>query len=363
MSEFGAGRACALLCEYNPFHFGHFYQLRVLHRHFSVIVCLLGGNLSQRGEVAVSDRYVRARAALAGGADLVLELPAPWCCASAREFASGGVRLAIAVGADSLAFSAESEPEALYEAAKRREAAEEAIHSMIRERGSLSYPAAAERVLGRALAGCPNDILAIEYLRAAGGFPSYILRREPSFASSTEIRAAGTPPSMLPEETAPFFVADPSFPRETERVGSFLLASLRNQPPADCYGVPEELLVRMKRIAAEETTFSGFVRRCQNKMYTAARVRRAAWAEAFRFPAELPKQEVPYTLLLAANEVGRNFLRRTAKTRTVPVISRPAICERDEALAPVFSLNSRINGVLRLFYGGPDDREQRPVLQ
>ena len=91
-------RVCGLICEYNPFHFGHEYQLKKLKEQFAAVVCILGGNLSQRGEVAVSDRYVRAKAALQSGADLVVELPAPWCCASAREFARGGVFLAKAMG-------------------------------------------------------------------------------------------------------------------------------------------------------------------------------------------------------------------------------------------------------------------------
>ena len=87
-----------IICEYNPFHFGHAYQIKNLKERFDTVVCILGGNISQRGEAAVSDRYIRAKAALQNGADLVVELPAPWCCASAREFAAGGVFLAKELG-------------------------------------------------------------------------------------------------------------------------------------------------------------------------------------------------------------------------------------------------------------------------
>ena len=56
-------QTCGLICEYNPFHFGHAYQIEKLKERFDTVVCILGGNVSQRGEAAVSDRYLRARAA------------------------------------------------------------------------------------------------------------------------------------------------------------------------------------------------------------------------------------------------------------------------------------------------------------
>ena len=351
-------QTCGLICEYNPFHFGHAYQIEKLKERFDTVVCILGGNVSQRGEAAVSDRYLRARAALENGADLVVELPAPWCCASAGEFAAGGVFLAQALGVDSLAFSAESEPALLYAAAGERKEGEAAIRALMKEEKNLSYPAAAERVLGKILAGKPNDILGIEYLSHAGDLPAYILKRESSFLSSTTIRGSESPLKKLPPASREVFGADPTFPRNTAAVGKHLLALLRNDPPKAAYGVTEELYARMTEQAWKHTDFPTFVQACTNKMYTAARVRRAAWALAFGFPEDLRDKRPPYTLLLAANEKGRAFLRTTAKTRTLPVLSRPAeAMDYEEG-----RLNARINGVLQIFYGGKDDVKNTPYL-
>lgn len=353
-------RTCAVICEYNPFHFGHRHQLQALREDFGTVVCLLGSELTQRGEVAIADRYVRARAALENGADLVLELPLPWCCASAREFANGGVSLAKAMGVDALAFSAESDGEALRNAADKRAAAEEAIRERIRAEGNLSYPAAAEEVLGRTLREHPNDILAIEYLRAASGvaLPCHILRRDPSFASSSAIRREGVPAGSLPDGVEEVLRGDPSFPRKTEDMGKFLLANLRNRrPEGSCYGVTDELYARMIDLAGETDDFAEFVQRCTNKMFTSARVRRAAWSLAFAFPADMPARPVPYALLLGSNGRGREFLRKTAKSREIPVISRPAAPEGE-----VYRLNLRVQEVLRLYYGGEPTHKRRPVL-
>lgn len=352
-------RVCALICEYNPFHFGHRYQLGKLKEIFSLVICILGGNVSQRGEVAVSDRYVRARAAIHAGADLVAELPIPWCCASAHEFAAGGVFLAKALGADVLAFSAESDAGSLYTAASERKSAESAIRELMKREGNLSYPAAAERVLGKTLAGKPNDILGIEYIACAEDFPTYILKREPSYLSSSAIRSTDTPLSQLPEEVKGVFESDPSFPRKTETVGSFLLATLLNTPHKDVYGVPEELYARMTSLAGKHDSFHDFLQGCVNKVYTASRIRRAAWSMTFGFPKNLSDLTPPYTLLLAANGNGRRFLKATSNTRTFPVVSRPAALQTDD----VYRLNVRVNDVLRLYYGGTNDREKTPYVK
>ena len=77
-------KTVGVICEYNPFHNGHAKQLRAID---GVKVCLMSGNFVQRGEPALLGKAVRARAAVLGGADLVLELPLTYAVASAEGFA------------------------------------------------------------------------------------------------------------------------------------------------------------------------------------------------------------------------------------------------------------------------------------
>ena len=69
-------KTAAIICEYNPFHNGHKYHIEQtrLQHGATHIVCVMSGNFTQRGDVALADKYARARAALMGGADLVVEL-------------------------------------------------------------------------------------------------------------------------------------------------------------------------------------------------------------------------------------------------------------------------------------------------
>ena len=83
-----------IICEYNPFHLGHKKQIDQIKAHFggdAAVVCLMSGNYVQRGAPAIFDKSLRARAAIASGADLVLELPVTYALSSAEGFARGGV--------------------------------------------------------------------------------------------------------------------------------------------------------------------------------------------------------------------------------------------------------------------------------
>ncbi len=92
---------CGIICEYNPFHNGHKYMIEAVRDALGedcAVVCAMSGDFVQRGEAAIYGKHDRAVAAVAGGADLVLELPLPWCMAPAETFARGGVGLLAATG-------------------------------------------------------------------------------------------------------------------------------------------------------------------------------------------------------------------------------------------------------------------------
>ena len=84
----------AIICEYNPFHPGHAYQIDFCkQKGADYVLCLMSGNFTQRGSAAVFDKYERAALALYGGADAVFELPSVYALSGADNFAKGGVSL------------------------------------------------------------------------------------------------------------------------------------------------------------------------------------------------------------------------------------------------------------------------------
>ena len=85
----------AVVCEYNPFHQGHWYHLKETRRicDADYIIAIMSGNFVQRGEPAIVGKWARTEMALRCGADLVVELPVPYALSSAQFFAAGAVDL------------------------------------------------------------------------------------------------------------------------------------------------------------------------------------------------------------------------------------------------------------------------------
>ena len=177
-------------------------------------VVLMSGSFVQRGEPAIFDKYLRTKTALLAGADLVLEIPAAFSTASAHEFAAYGVALLSAIGVDAVVFGSEcGQIEILKQAAYALNHESAEFQERLRKglKAGLTYPQARAKALGETQAGgtrvenvedfhantdvsnshiwssilnSPNNILGIEYLRAAEDLHSpmefYTISREGS---------------------------------------------------------------------------------------------------------------------------------------------------------------------------------------
>lgn len=105
-------KICAIICEYNPLHYGHLYHIQKAKElsGCDAIMCIQAGNFTQRGEPAITNKYVRARMALEAGADIVVQIPTAYCCSSAEIFAMAGVKVANSFeNVTHLAFGCETE--------------------------------------------------------------------------------------------------------------------------------------------------------------------------------------------------------------------------------------------------------------
>lgn len=206
-----------IIAEYNPFHNGHAYQIAHVRKnlHADYIVVATGGDYVQRGEPALLDKYTRARMALSSGADVVLELPVLWSTASAELFADAGISLFEKTGCvNGICFGAESGDLALLrriadvladepadlKASLKYNLKSGSTFPKAREAALLSYfsgsagqdgalPVSAEAL--SSLLASPNNILALEYLKAlrrrASSITPYLLKREGAAYHETSI--------------------------------------------------------------------------------------------------------------------------------------------------------------------------------
>lgn len=176
-------KIAGIIAEYNPFHKGHAYHIQETLKQTGADYCVavMSGDFVQRGEPAVYSKYMRARAALSCGVDLVLELPAVFATGSAEDFAACAVALLTGLGAvDLLSFGSEwGREEELLEAARYLVEEPEEYQALLRQgvRQGMTWPQARSRALASLsgkngaspaaqLLSSPNNILGIEYCKA-----------------------------------------------------------------------------------------------------------------------------------------------------------------------------------------------------
>ena len=356
-----------VIAEYNPFHQGHAYQLRAIRQairerfHDDVaIVAVMSGSFTQRGEAAVLDTWRRADLAVRGGCQLVLELPFLFACRSAQDFARGGVRLLQGLGCgDTLAFGAESPDLApLMEAARAIDApkTQAALHEALR--AGASYAKALTAILQEAsglaadLLRQPNNILAIEYLRAIRGYaqgiaPLLIARRGAGYheaslgplASASAIRGelAKAQPDFaslrdsLPEATyAAIRAAFPAEIASTERLFRPLLARLLTMQGRELeaiFGLQEGLANRLLVKSRPSQTLQGeLIAGMVTSRYPASRISRIVphllLGTGERTAREAAETGPLYARVLAFDEVGRELLHAVKERSTLPLITK-----------------------------------------
>ncbi|MBQ7096825.1 MAG: nucleotidyltransferase family protein, partial [Clostridia bacterium] len=169
-------KTAAIICEYNPFHKGHAYQIARTKELCGAdfVIAIMSGNYVQRGDVAIFSKELRAQAAISCGADLVIELPTVYAMQSAEYFAKGGIEIANATGiTDFLSFGAEcDETDKILSISKLlAQETEEFSHAVKQSIAKgMSYPAARAEAVTQALGSVaceiistPNNILAVEY--------------------------------------------------------------------------------------------------------------------------------------------------------------------------------------------------------
>ena len=340
-----------IICEYNPFHTGHAYMIGELRRRGAdAVVCAMSGHFVQRGEAAVAGKAARAEMALRCGADLVFEIPTPWAASSAETFARGGVAILRAAGVvTELAFGSESGDLAALEAVARALDSEAYRRALSRQGEELPFAMRRQAAIGAllgerygALLEQPNDILAVEYLRALSGsairpvairrrgaahdgalcdgVPSGALLRQLLYRGETE-QALG----LLPSEAAEVLRREIDAGRAPARMAygeRAILDRLRRMDeeafaPFDSGG--EGLYHRVYRAVRQSGSIEELLAQAATKRYPTARLRRMmlhAWLD-------LPPagERVPYLRLLAVSATGREVLRRMGNA---PVLTKAA---------------------------------------
>ena len=366
-----------IVAEYNPFHTGHAYQIQESRRLVgpdSAVVAVMSGNWVQQADCAIADKWLRARLALMGGADLVLELPTVWATASAEGFARGAIALLESSGVvDHLSFGSECGcTETLDQIAACLSSApcQEAIKALA-DTGlpfAQCRQRAVEALLGTEAAAPlsrPNNNLGIEYIRALKDLhssirPITVLRRGaqhngiafgqdeegaplsgsvstdmPRFVSATQLRMDlmeerwDRAEHYLGSEGRALLEGNTVGLPGLGRVERAILAKFRTMTAEDWARLPdsgqaEGLPQRLERAGHSCTNLQDFFNIVKVKRFTHARLRRLVLRAYLGIPQSEVPDKPPYLRVLGMNTKGRELLRDMKQRAALPILTKPA---------------------------------------
>ena len=333
-------KTVGIICEYNPLHLGHRKQLRRIREEFgpdTAIVCAMSGNFVQRGAPAIIDKSHRAKAAILSGADLVLELPVTTALSSAEGFAVGGVSV-LSPLCDTLCFGAETADSGLLMDTAKALLSED-FPPLLREQldTGKSFPAARQAALeqlGMPGVTQPNDILAVEYCKAilsqGSSMDIFPIHREGRYhaetadeenPSATAVRKlmlnAYNWRTCVPKDVRQVFEGAPLHSLSAgERA---ILSRLRTMTDDEFEALPygsEGLWRKLMHASRRENTLEDILTAVKSKRYTRSRLDRMVLCAFLGITKEMLSQEVPYTRVLAFNDLGRSLLKNVKKQHT-----------------------------------------------
>ena len=331
-----------IICEYNPMHKGHAYHIAETKKSCDGVVCVMSGDFVQRGEAAIFSKHLRAKAAILCDADLVVELPVPYSCASAERFAKGGVEILSSLGVvNTLSFGAECDDiNTLKKAADILNSPDFFEKVAVKLKDGISFARARDAVLCETdpalgdIISKPNNLLAIEYLRFLPDSMNALAVKRVGvnhdenlpcgeFASASLIREM-----ILNGEDISRFV-----PSVTENYAPVLLddkiilSYLKRLRVDDLKNVPdvtEGLESRLFKAIKEASTLDELYASVKTKRYALSRVRRIVLNAYLGISKDEVNSSPTYARVLAMNDTGKKILAKAKRVSSIPIITKPA---------------------------------------
>mgnify|MGYP000010881420 FL=1 len=356
-------KVLAIICEYNPFHNGHLYQLTESIKAVSpdFVVCIMSGNFVERGNTALINKWARTEMALRSGVDMVVELPTIYAISSAENFAAGSIKILDSLKCDTcLSFGSEcGDVTTLSKFAKiLLEEPPEYITMLNHELSKgLSFPKAREnamllyinniRTSANILSGS-NNILGIEYLKQImkqnTSISPFTIKRTGTeynslstlnnMASSTAIRemlvqkksiknlVPKSAYSILKDELGNGrYVLDIS---KFEREIIYKLRCMSIEQIANLPDVTEGLEYKIKEAANACNTLDSLVFMVKSKRYTLTRINRIMLYALLDITKQdyINSQKVaPYLRILGLSENGKSLLSELSKNKKLNVVT------------------------------------------
>ena len=385
-------RVVGIIAEYNPFHNGHYYHMQKAKQEANADYCIavISGNFTQRGDVSIVNKWAKAYMAICGGADLVIELPTIYSVSSAENFANGAIKILDSLKiVDSFAFGAEANDLAtLNNIANVLNEEPKGYTNILNHelKKGISYPAARENAIMMYLndikryanvMGNPNNILAVEYLKALKNQKSKLtpimIKRQKvyynehrivdGYASATGIRELlknkeySDVSKVVPRSTYQILGQQANNGRmilSLEKYQKEIIYALRKmtvEEIAELPDVSEGLENSIKNAANNCNNLTELINGIKSKRYTQTRIQRILINKKMM---ENSKKIIPYTRILGFNSKGKmlisEIMNKNPKINMITSVKKYIDQNKNKQLAEMLNVDIFATDVYTLGY-------------
>ncbi len=337
-------KAIGIIAEYNPFHNGHWYHLQKVKEKYPdyVVVLVLSGGFTQRGDVSCISKDKKVKIALEAGVDLVVELPFVFATQSADYFSFGAISILEYLKVSKVVFGSESNNLQDLELIATSQMANEEFDKLVKIYSKLgnNYPTslslALEEVTGKKIA-TPNDLLGISYIKAIKqnnykiGYDSikrinnYHSLALEEVASASAVRKALRDNKEITNQVPAFvlkYLDDLHFIND---YFIFLKYKVLGEDNLEKYQtVDSDLCKKIKQKISDSNSYEELVKSLKEKRLTENKIRRMLLHILCNFTKEEAKEmnKINYIRILGFNEQGQRYLNTVKKEIDVPLISK-----------------------------------------
>lgn len=335
-------KAVGLICEYNPFHYGHLYQINKIKEKYPEVplIAVISSNFTQRGEASILNKWDKCDIALNNGIDIVIELPFVYATQSSDIFAKGAVKILESLQVEIVAFGTESDTiEHLKEIADIQINSIEynnLVKNYLDE--GLNYPTATSKAVKKLtgyIINSPNDLLALSYIKQVKIDKKNIeflnIKRTNDY-HGTQIEDNITSASNIRFLYQNDKNIDKLLPYSKDKLNKISINDyypllkykiILNEDSLSKYQtVDEGIENRIKKYLNTSNNTSELIKNIKTKRYTYNKISRMLLHILTNFTKEEAKNiEIDYIRILGFTKKGRIYLNKIKKDITLPILT------------------------------------------
>lgn len=351
-------KVLGIIAEYNPMHTGHIYHISKAKEitGCDTVIVIMSGSFTQQGNIAIINKFERAKQAIQNGADLVIEIPSAFASSDAGNFAYKSVSILNDLNVDAICFGAETDNiERLKLISETLIYKDKEIWIEIKNelKKGISFAKARNNSLNKFLNEddiniilSPNNILALEYLKTLkvlnsniipfaihreSNFNSHIL--ENYYTSSTSIRKAlenkcnlNDIQKYIPENISKYLKNNKIiFNNDFFEILKYKIISMNENDLKEINGISEGFENKLKKEICDSYSYDEFLFKIKSKRYELSRIKRILVNILLNISKDdfnlLKENNSNYAHILAFNHDKKDLLSHISNTSNIPVIS------------------------------------------